>query len=105
MLSFSSEVVCEAERLHLGEFGVYDIGVQPGGGQCQVETPVEPVNANLAILYCSLILIALGLVYHGILWAIKKRYTEKVEKIYRLARRHIGYQVHKCRNIHLNTRN
>lgn len=87
--------ICEASNLQLEEFGVYDIEVNNG---CNVSTQVEPVNANMAILFCALILIAIGIVYRATAWMVKKRYTAKLEKVYFMARKHIGYEDNNNKN-------
>jgi branched-subunit amino acid permease len=85
-----SAVICEAHKVHLGEFGVYDVNV---GQDCNVSNVVGPVNETLALLYCTLILLALGLAYCIAKWAVTQRYTVKFEKLYKIAKRQIGYEV------------
>ena len=46
---FSAEI-CTSE-VRLGEFGVYDLRLK--GSACELGTALEPVNANLALLYWS----------------------------------------------------
>ena len=82
--------------MSVGEFGVYDIDVT---NDCSIKTAVEPVNAYLAILFCTLILLALGALFWLVKWAVKKGHTAKIEKIYAIARRHIGYEVRLTRKI------
>ena len=74
----------------MGEFGVYDVNVS---NKCIITTMVEPVNENLPLLYCTLILILLGFVFHITKWSVKKRYTAKLERLYKLAKRQVGYEV------------
>ena len=54
---------------------------------------MTPVNEYLALLYCTLILLALGLIFHLVKWSVKKRYTAKLERLYKVAQRHVGYEV------------
>ena len=54
---------------------------------------VEPVNGYLAILYCTLILIGLGIIFHIAKWSAKRKYFTKLEKVYKLLKRQIGYEV------------
>jgi hypothetical protein len=46
-LSLSASL-CTRE-IRLGEFGVYDFRLEEG--ECQLQTALEPVNANLALLF------------------------------------------------------
>jgi hypothetical protein len=68
-LLFSSNFVCQSSNVRLGQFGVYDLVVPDASGsgsalpECDFRTTLEPVDANIAILYCALILIAIGIVY------------------------------------------
>ena len=89
---FFSGLVCEALDVNLGEFGVYDIDVSQN---CTVITKVEPVNEYMAILYCSLILLLLGLLFRIVKWAVQKRYTAKIERFYKIIKQKIGYEVHR----------
>ena len=54
---------------------------------------VEPVNEYFAILYCVLILLALGFIYHVFKWAEKKKYTANMVQFYKIAQQKIGYEV------------
>jgi len=54
---------------------------------------VEPVNEYLAILYCVLILLALGFIYHAFKWAERKKYTANMVQLYKIAKQKIGYEV------------
>ena len=86
-----SQVICEAQDVKFGEFGVYDVDVVKN---CTVNTAIEPVNGNLAILYCALILLAIGILFRLVKWAVQKRYTAKLERFFKLTKRQIGYEVH-----------
>ena len=46
-IRFSFEI-CTAE-VRLEEFGVYNLRLK--GSECRLETALEPVNANLALLF------------------------------------------------------
>ena len=83
-------IICETKEVSLGEFGVYDIKASE---QCKLITQVEPVNEYMAILVCTLILVALCLCYKLGMWAVKKRYTGKLEKLYKLGKSKLGYNV------------
>lgn len=85
-----SGLLCEAKNVNLGEFGVYDIDVSQ---DCKVITRVEPVNEYMAILYCTLILLLLGLLFRFAKWAVQKRYTASLERFYNLVKRKVGYEV------------
>lgn len=82
-------IQCESTKTLFGEFGVYDIDAS----NCQIKTMVEPVNEYLAILYCVLILLALGFIYHAFKWAEKKKYTANMIQLYKIAKQKIGYEV------------
>jgi hypothetical protein len=56
----SRSEIC-TEKISMGEFGVYDLMVS--GNMCKVETSLDPVNANLALLYSFLILLLLGIAF------------------------------------------
>ena len=60
---------------------------------CKVITKVEPVNEYMAILYCTLILLLLGLLFRFAKWAVQKRYTASLERFYNLVKRKVGYEV------------
>ena len=60
---------------------------------CKVITRVEPVNEYMAILYCTLILLLLGLLFRFAKWAVQKRYTASLERFYNLVKRKVGYEV------------
>ncbi len=68
LFSFSN-FVCQSSNVRLGQFGVYDLVVPDASGsgsslpECDFRTALDPVDANIAILYCALILIAIGIVY------------------------------------------
>ena len=62
---------------------------------CKVITRVEPVNEYMAILYCTLILLLLGLLFRFAKWAVQKRYTASLERFYNLVKRKVGYEVRK----------
>ena len=83
-------MICEAKNVNLGEFGVYDIDVSHN---CNITTRVEPVNEYMAILYCTLILLLLGLIFRFVKWAVQKRYTAKLERFYKIIKQKIGYEV------------
>ena len=86
---FRQHIICET-KAHFGEFGVYDVNVT---NECNITTMVEPVNGYLAILYCTLILIGLGIIFHIAKWSAKRKYFTKLEKVYKLLKRQIGYEV------------
>jgi hypothetical protein len=46
----------------MGEFGVYDLVLSPDD-TCTKQVALDPVNANLAILYSFLIFLGVGLLY------------------------------------------
>ena len=56
---------------------------------------MEPVNEYMAILYCTLILLLLGLLFRFTKWAVQKRYTASLERFYNLVKRKVGYEVSK----------
>ena len=67
---FFSNFVCQSSNVRLGQFGVYDLVIPDASGssgsslpECDFRTALEPVDANIAILYCALILVAIGIVY------------------------------------------
>jgi len=82
-------IICET-KAHFGAFGVYDVNVT---NECNITTMVEPVNGYLAILYCTLILIGLGIIFHIAKWSAKRKYFTKLEKVYKLLKRQIGYEI------------
>jgi len=57
----AASTVCK-QSINIGEFGVYDFDVDT----CSVETALEPVNANLALLVCFLFYLALALICFGL---------------------------------------
>lgn len=83
-------MICQANNVHLGEFGLYDLDV---GQNCSVTTRVEAVNEYWAILLCTAILLVLGLLYNLFQWAVKKRYTAQIERLWQSFRRILGYEV------------
>ena len=89
--SLETTLICKAQNVKLGEFGVYE--VDASSTECKIQTLVEPVNENLALLVVFLILLGLAALFHAFKWAVRKRYTRKIEQLSNSLLRAIGYEV------------
>ena len=63
--------------------------------ECKIRTLVEPVNEYLPLLVVFLILLGLAGLFHIFKWAVRKRYTRKIEQFSNDVLKAIGYEVKK----------
>ena len=63
--TFDPDEICSFDGIKLGEFGIYDL--RHANGTCTFTEALEPVNAYLALLWCTLIMLGLGFVYRLLL--------------------------------------
>ena len=96
----SSHVVCETRDFRIGQFGVYDLFAPKnpdiGTGnfpECDLRTALEPVDSNLAILYCALILLAIGLLYQVFGFSRRKGVFRPILRSVWRIKKWIGYKV------------
>ena len=88
---FSFEL-CTA-KFRLREFGVYDLVLSSDGTACEVTEALESVNAFLAILYWSLIVIGLVVIYKVFMYFNDKGSYDKAKKAWRNQKRKMGFKV------------
>jgi len=94
-----TETICHVMDASLGEFGVYDLRITAAdkgeveGSSCEFVETLPPVNAYLAILYCAVILLALGLAFQLVKFAHKKGFLRPITALYHHARSKLGFQV------------
>jgi hypothetical protein len=102
---FSSHTICETTDVRIGQFGVYDLFVpetsETGSGssypECEIQTALDPVDPHIAILYCSLILLAIGAIYQIFEFFRRKGFFRPILTIFWYFQRRIGYKVHEVK--------
>ena len=65
--------------------------------RCDFRTALEPVDSNIAILYCTLILLAVGLLYRILVFGRRKGVLRPILRYFNLTKKWIGYEVRKVR--------
>lgn len=81
-------------EVKMGQFGVYDMRLSADDDQtCHVKTALEPVNATIAILYCFLIVLALGVLYRVFRFLDKRGKFDGFKKAVKNKLRDLGFEV------------
>eukprot|EP00094_Tigriopus_californicus_P008398 TCALIF_08092-PA protein Name:"Similar to Hgsnat Heparan-alpha-glucosaminide N-acetyltransferase (Mus musculus)" AED:0.16 eAED:0.16 QI:217/0.75/0.77/1/0.62/0.55/9/0/556 len=75
-----------------GEYGVYDI-ILDETQSCTVVEALEATNSNLALLYCFLILLGLGILFQMLVFVNKKGYLDGLKSILRGFKKSLGFEV------------
>lgn len=75
-----------------GEYGVYDI-ILDDKQSCTLVEALAPVNANLALLYCFLILLGLGILFQILVFMNKKGYLDGLKSVFRGFKKTLGFEV------------
>ena len=86
-------LICKAQNVNFGEFGVYQLQNTLQVSECQVETLVEPVNELWPLLVTLAILLALAALFHVVKWAVRRRYTRFIEDLFENVQKSLGYEV------------
>ena len=91
-------LICKAQNVNFGEFGVYQLQNTLQVSECQVETLVEPVNELWPLLVTLAILLALAALFHVVKWAVRRRYTRFIEDLFKNVQKSLGYEVNENNN-------
>ena len=86
-------LICKAQNVKFGEFGVYELQSNSQVSECKVETLVEPVNELWPLLVTLVILLALAALFHAVKWAVRHRYTRFIEEFFKNVQKALGYEV------------